>query len=131
VLDLSYVFIAHDLAVVRYISDRIAVMYLGRIVELGEKAEVCSSPAHPYTQAIFSAAPVPDPTRRGTRERIVPERDAPSPLTRPSGCPFRTRCWKTQDSCRQQEPILRPIRGDAMHAACHFAISEPATRVES
>ena len=124
-LNLTYVFIAHDLSVVRYVSDRIAVMYLGRIVELGDKADVCAHPSHPYTQALFSAAPVPDPTLRGTRRRIVLQGDVPSPINRPSGCRFRTRCWKAQDICTETEPALHSVLNGSLLAACHFAVPEP------
>jgi oligopeptide transport system ATP-binding protein len=124
-LNLTYVFIAHDLSVVRYVSDRIAVMYLGRIVELGDKADVCAHPSHPYTQALFSAAPVPDPTLRGTRRRIVLQGDVPSPINRPSGCRFRTRCWKAQDICTETEPALHGVLNGSLRAACHFAAPEP------
>ena len=124
-LNLTYVFIAHDLSVVRYVSDRIAVMYLGRIVEVGDKADVCAHPSHPYTQALFSAAPVPDPTLRGTRRRIVLQGDVPSPINRPSGCRFRTRCWKAQDICTETEPALHSVLNGSLLAACHFAVPEP------
>jgi oligopeptide transport system ATP-binding protein len=124
-LNLTYVFIAHDLSVVRYVSDRIAVMYLGRIVEMGSKQAVCESPSHPYTQALFSAAPVPDPALRGVRRRIVLQGDVPSPIDRPSGCSFRTRCWKADEICAIEDPPLREVPGHSLSAACHFAAPEP------
>jgi oligopeptide transport system ATP-binding protein len=117
-LGISLIFIAHDLAVVRHIATRVAVMYLGRVVELGEKAKIYENPQHPYTQALLSAVPVPDPKLRGLGNQIVLEGDPPSPANPPSGCRFRTRCWKAQDKCAQVDPALYQIEG--REAACHF-----------
>ncbi|MFC9267790.1 ABC transporter ATP-binding protein [Streptomyces zhihengii] len=125
---LSYVFIAHDLSIVRHISDRVGVMYLGRVVEIGRDAEIYDHPTHPYTQALLSAVPVPDPEAREHRERIILTGDVPSPTNIPSGCRFRTRCWKAQERCAQEVPLLavpahlRSVPGAVQHpSACHFA----------
>lgn len=119
-MKLTYVFISHDLNVVRYISDRVAVMYLGRIMELADADEMYRAPAHPYTKALMAAAPVPDPRKASVVAML--EGDVPSPSRPPSGCPFHTRCPYVQDRCRSELPAVRPFQGNAKHlVACHFA----------
>jgi len=119
--NLTYLFVSHDLSVVRHVADRIAVMYLGKIVELSDRDELYAAPKHPYTKALLSAVPIPDPQIEKRRRRIILSGDLPSPINIPSGCRFHTRCPMAQDICRQVEPVFEAKEGREHYAACHFS----------
>jgi oligopeptide/dipeptide ABC transporter ATP-binding protein len=120
-LGLTYLFIAHDLSVVRHISHRVAVMYLGKIVEIGDRDQVFAAPTHPYTKSLLSAVPVPDPVGRAQRRRIVLEGDLPNAVNPPAGCSFHTRCFRAEDVCTVDEPELAERVDSGRLSACHFA----------
>jgi oligopeptide/dipeptide ABC transporter ATP-binding protein len=124
-LGVAYLFISHDLSVVEHISDRLIVMYLGRVVESGYSADIWARPAHPYTQALLAAAPLADPKAARSRKRMVLQGELPSPFDPPTGCAFHTRCPFAQDRCRSERPALRPIDG-ARQLACHFDLADHA-----
>ena len=119
--NLTYLFVSHDLSVVRHVADRIAVMYLGRIVELADRDELYAAPKHPYTKALLSAVPIPDPLVERKRKRIILSGDLPSPINIPSGCRFHTRCPMAQSICREVDPVFEAKEGREHYAACHFA----------
>ena len=119
--NMAYIFVAHDLSVVQHISDRVIVMYLGKVMEQAQKVDLFTHPRHPYTKALLSAVPVADPIKGRKRERIILQGDLPSPVNPPAGCVFNTRCWKAQDKCRTEVPQLMQIGTDPSHRiACHY-----------
>ena len=132
--DFASIFISHDLSVIRHIANRVAVMYLGRIVELGTVQDVFHNPTHPYTQALLSAAPVPDPSRKNRRRRIILAGEVDSAASTAGGCRFRSRCWKAAELCASEEPLLHPVSTSDQLSACHFAESgevEPSIKIDN
>jgi len=129
--NLTYLFVSHDLSVVRHVADRVAVMYLGKIVELSDRDELYLAPKHPYTKALLSAVPIPDPRIEKKRQRIILSGDLPSPINIPSGCRFHTRCPMAQSICREEEPVFEAKDGHEHYAACHFSdkVTPPAEAV--
>jgi peptide/nickel transport system ATP-binding protein len=129
-LGLTYLFIAHDLSVVRHIADKVAVMYLGQIVESADRDDLFERPKHPYTNALLSAVPIPDPAKEKARERIILTGDPPSPAAPPPACRFHTRCWKAQEICRTVAPPLE-LKAPGHWAACHFPETETALPIDA
>ncbi|MBH0164226.1 ATP-binding cassette domain-containing protein [Fictibacillus sp. 7GRE50] len=123
-LGLAYLFISHDLSVVRHLCNKISVMYLGKIIETGNREDIFESPTHPYTKALLSAVPDPEPWLKHDKEEIILEGDIPSPADPPNGCRFQTRCWKVQDRCKVEEPVLTSRSHNDHYSACHFPIGE-------
>jgi oligopeptide/dipeptide ABC transporter ATP-binding protein len=123
--NLTYIVISHDLAVVKYLSDRIGVMYLGKLVETGSGDDIYNRPAHPYTAGLVATIPIPDPNIERSKRAAAVRGELPSPINPPSGCRFRTRCPRAQQKCADEVPVLRPF-GPGHEAACHFPLQEPA-----
>jgi oligopeptide transport system ATP-binding protein len=125
-LGLAYLFISHDLSVVRHLCNKISVMYLGKIIETGNREDIFEAATHPYTKALLSAVPDPEPWLKQDKDEIILEGDIPSPANPPNGCRFHTRCWQAQEKCKVDEPLLKPRRHEGHRSACHFPVSESA-----
>jgi oligopeptide/dipeptide ABC transporter ATP-binding protein len=128
---LTYLVISHDLSVVRYLADRVGIMYLGKLVEVGPSHEVYERPAHPYTLGLLEAVPVADPARERHKEQAAVGGELPSAIDPPSGCRFRTRCPRAEAICASEEPVMRPFGPGGHQAACHFPLRQPQTPVVS
>ncbi|WP_042459479.1 ABC transporter ATP-binding protein [Neobacillus dielmonensis] len=130
-LGLAYLFISHDLSVVRHLCNRISVMYLGKMIETGDREDIFETPAHPYTKALLSAIPNPKPWLNPNKDEIILEGDIPSPARPPSGCRFRTRCWKAHEICKIEEPILTPRNPNGHCSACHFPMLQESSALHT